>query len=174
MAIKNELKTVHNDFYVLKRLIYDKHNFNVTDLTIEDEGSEYGACHYKLNGRFIQFRVSKITPTKTGQFVTIWKRNKNGITAPFDNSDNLDFVIITAKRDDNFGHFIFPKSVLVDKGIISKNDKGGKRGIRVYAPWDIVESNQASKTKSWQVNYFVPISNDHTTDVDIAKRLLNL
>ena len=46
----------------------------------------------------IQHRVSKITPTKNGQFVTLWKRNQNGITEPFDINDEIDFIIITVKK----------------------------------------------------------------------------
>ena len=63
--------------------------------------------------------------------MTIWKRNKDGITEPFDTSDDFDFVIITARNDNNFGQFIFPKSILADKGIITRKGKEGKRGIRV-------------------------------------------
>ena len=62
---------------------------NLINLKWNLESAEYGACSFKLNGKTIQFRVSKITPTKTGQFVTIWKRNKEGITEPFDNADNF-------------------------------------------------------------------------------------
>jgi hypothetical protein len=74
------MKTIHDDFYVAKSLLYDKCGFNLTEPTAETESSEYGACHFKLNGNEIQFRVSKITPAKTGQFVTIWKRDEHGVT----------------------------------------------------------------------------------------------
>jgi len=86
----NELKT-------FKNLIYDDCGLNLTNLKLSTESLAYGACSFELNNKKIQYRVSKITPLKSGQFVTIWKRNKDGITEPFDISDDLDFIIITAK-----------------------------------------------------------------------------
>lgn len=62
---------------------------------------------------------------------------QNGITEPFDFLDEIDFFTITARCGKNLGQFIFPKSVLANKGIITLNGKSGKRGIRVYRLWDI-------------------------------------
>lgn len=142
--------------YEIKHLqdIYLKCGFTLKNLQMHSESSEYAACSFELNNYKVEYRVSKITPTKTGQFVTIWKRNNEGITIPFDFSD-LDFIIITSKNNDQIGQFIFPKSVLAQKGIITKNSKSGKRGIRVYPPWDTVMSKQAEQTQRWQTNYFV-------------------
>ncbi len=165
------INSLHNDLKVVKELIYDKCGFELTDPKLNSESVEYGACSFVLNGKIIQHRTSKITPTKTGQFVTIWKRNKNGITEPFDISDDLDFIIITARSANNLGQFIFPKSVLADKGIITRNGKEGKRGIRVYPPWDIVTNKQAEKTQSWQIKYFMAIKSDNSTDLNLAKKL---
>ena len=175
MTLENTLtllNSIHNDLKIVKELVYDKCGFDLTDLKQNLESKEYGACSFVLNGKTMQQRISKITPTKTGQFVTIWKRNENGITEPFDNSDDFDFVIITARNDNNFGQFIFPKSVLADNGIITKNGKEGKRGIRVYPPWDIVTNKQAMKTQNWQTKYFLTIKNDNKTDLDLATKLL--
>ena len=58
------------------------------------------------------------------------------------------------------------------KGIISKNGENGKRGIRVYPPWDIVTNKQAEKTQSWQHKYFVAISNDNSNDFYLIKKLI--
>lgn len=166
------LNSIHNDLKIVKELVYDKCGFDLINLKQNLESKEYGACTFELNGKTIQQRVSKITPTKTGQFVTIWKRNEDGITEPLDNSDNFDFVIITARKDENFGQFIFPKSVLADNGIITKNGKEGKRGIRVYPNWDITTNKQAIKTQSWQTKYFVTIRNDNSTDLELTKKIL--
>ena len=174
MTEENRLKTInpfHKDFRIVKRLVFDKCGFGLKKLKWNTESLEYGACSFELNGKAIEYRVSKITPTKTGQFVTIWKRGKNGETTPFDTSDTLDFIIITSRSGDNFGQFIFPKAILADKGIISQNDKEGKRGIRVYPPWDIAPNKQAEKTRSWQTKYFLTIQTDDSTDLDLANKL---
>ena len=156
-----------------KELVYDKCGFELTNLKPDAESVEYGACSFELNGKLIQHRASKITPTKTGQFVTIWKRNRDGITEPFSVSDNIDFIIISAKSDDNFGQFIFPLAVLADKGIITQNSKEGKRGIRVYPPWDTATNKQAQKTQTWQTEYFMTIKKDEAIDLNLICRLLS-
>jgi hypothetical protein len=174
MANKNTLTTlnsVYGDLKIVKELVYDKCGFDLTNLKQNLERGEYGACSFELNGKAIQFRVSKITPTKTGQFVAIWKRNKDGITEPFDISDDIDFVVVTSKCGENFGQFIFPKFVLADNGIITRKGKEGKRGIRVYPPWDIATNKQAEKTQSWQTKYFLTIKKDNTTDLDLTREL---
>ena len=154
----------------IKELVYDKCNFEFSKLVIDSESEEYQACSFKINSFQIIHRLSKITPTKIGQFVTIWKRNDKGITAPFDFSDNFDFIIITSKSDEKLGQFVFPKAVLLEKGIISKNNISGKRGIRVYPPWDIPTSKQAEKTQLWQTKYFYSINKD-TFDIELVKKL---
>ncbi|MDO6430076.1 MepB family protein [Flavitalea sp. BT771] len=162
---------LHNDLRIVKELVYDKCGFRLTNLQLNAESVAYGACSFKLDGQTIEHRVSKITPAKTGQFVTIWRRNMEGITAPFDIFDDIDLVVITSRTGDNIGQFVFPTSVLAEKGIISQNGKDGKRGIRVYPPWDTVTNRQAEKTKSWQAEYFLTIKSDHSTDLDLTRKL---
>lgn len=160
-----------SQLYLAKTLVYDKCGFDFRELVLEDESQEYGACTFRLNGMNIKFRISKITPTKTGQFVAIWKRNKEGITQPFDMKDKIDFVIISSMYGDNFGQFVFPKSLLLNKGIMRGNGKEGKRGIRVYPPWDTATNQQAEKTKSWQIKYFLPMHKDNSTNLNLANKL---
>ncbi len=162
--------SVINTLENVKEMVYDKCGFKITNLKLSSESVEYGACSFVLDGKTVEYRVSKITPKKAGQFVTIWKRNQFGVTAPFDISDNLDFVLITSKSNEHIGQFIFPKSILVEKGIISRNGKGGKRGIRVYPPWDITNNKQAEKTQAWQATYFFVIEN--IVDFDVIRKLL--
>ena len=167
MTEKNPLSS---ELFQVKELVYDTCNFEFSNLIIDSESEEYQACSFKLNTFEIIHRLSKITPTKTGQFVTIWKRNDKGITAPFDVSDNFDFLVITSKSEENLGQFVFPKTVLLEKGIICNNNTSGKRGIRVYPPWDISTSKQAEKTQSWQIQYFYSIT-EKSFDIDLVKRL---
>jgi hypothetical protein len=154
----------------VKELVYDNCNFEFSNLVVDSESEEYQACSFKLNSFQVIHRLSKITPTKIGQFVTIWKRNNKGITAPFDVSDNFDFIVITSKSDKNLGQFVFPKAVLLEKGIFSNNNTSGKRGIRVYPTWDIPTSKQAEKTQLWQTKYFYSINKD-TFDIELVKKL---
>ena len=162
-----------NDLQLAEKLLYKESGFQLQNLIWNSESTNYGACSFELNGKLIQYRVANITPTKIGQFVAIWKRNNEGITAPFDVADSLDFMIISVRDSENFGQFIFPKSVLVSHGIISQNEKGGKRGIRVYAPWDKPTNKQAIKTQAWQVNYFVEIRENLPVDVELIKRIFS-
>lgn len=164
---------LYADLKIVKELLYDKCGFELKNLKLNSESAEYGACAFELNGQEIEHRVSKITPTKTGQFVTIWKRNPNGVTQPFDVSDSIDFIAITSKSGENIGQFIFPKSVLADKGIITQNGKGGKRGIRVYPKWDTVTNKQAEKTQNWQTKYFVTIGSNNSAELDLVKKIVN-
>lgn len=166
------INSFHNDLKIVKEMVYDQCNFDFKNPKLNTESQEYGACSFEFDGKTIQHRFSKITPTKNGQFVTLWKRNQDGITEPFDSNDEIDFIIITARSGDNLGQFIFPKSVLAHKGIITQNGKSGKRGIRVYPPWDKPESKQAERTQNWQINYFLIIKDDGSTDLGLAKKLL--
>lgn len=165
------IDSFHKDLRIAKELVYDKCGFDFSDPKLNSESAEYGACSFRLNSKAIQHRVSKITPTKTGQFVTIWKRNKEGITEPFDISDNLDFVVISARSGEYFGQFVFPKAALADNGIVTRNGKEGKRGIRIYPPWDIAANKQAERTQRWQIKYFLTIKNNDSTDLELANRL---
>ena len=54
-------------------------------------------------------REAKITPKKVGQFVSIWKRNEEGITKPCHINDAFDKLIIECKSKNNSGRFIFTK-----------------------------------------------------------------
>ncbi|MDI5899612.1 MepB family protein [Flavobacterium yafengii] len=157
-----------------KELVFDKCGFELRNLEIEKESTEYSACKFDLNTVKILFRVSKITPTKIGQFVTFWKRSENGPIEPYAVSDAIDFFIINTKSNDKFGQFIFPKSVLSQQGIISINLKEGKRGIRVYPPWDLTMSKQAQKTQKWQLEYFLEIPLNKSVNLDRAKQLYTI
>ena len=153
----------------IKTKIYDKVDFQISEMSNELEGKEYDACRFELNGMKIISRSSKITPKKIGQFVTFWKRNEKGITEPYNIADQIDFYVINVKTENNFGQFVFPKSELINKGIISTERKDGKRGFRVYPKWDIAENKQAIKTQEWQLKYFYEINK--LTNLSFVKEL---
>ena len=137
--------------------MYAKCGLKFNSFLPEKESLEYCAHTCVLENKNILFRVAKKTPTKTGWFVTIWKRNTANIIAPYDESDPIDFVIIAVLDNNCVGEFIFPKGVLLKNKIFSTNDIAGKRAIRVYTPWDKATSMQAVKTQKWQSQFFVDI-----------------
>ncbi len=155
----------------IKTEIYDNCSLEISDFKKELEGKEYDACKFELNGMKIICRSSKITPKKIGQFVTFWRRNIEGITEPFNESDKIDFYVINVSSKNNFGQFVFPKSELINKGIITTEKKDGKRGFRVYPKWDKTQNKQADKTQKWQLNYFYEIGSN--TDFKIVNELYN-
>ena len=163
--------TIHHDLLAVKEIIYDPFNYECSIPIKEAESSEYGAYTFEVNTLSVKFRVAKITPTKIGQFVTLWKRIDKGPIQPFDFTDPIDLFIISTRKDNRFGQFVFPKSVLCEQGIISTNNKEGKRAIRVYPPWDVTLSKQAQKTQKWQLDYFLEISNDKPIDIKLLKKL---
>jgi hypothetical protein len=62
--------------------------------------------------------------------------------------------------------------VLIDKEIMTGNEKAGKRGIRIYPPWDTVTNKQAEKNQLWQIKYFLTINSSDKTNLNLAKQLL--
>ena len=164
--------SIPKDLLEAKEQLYDPCALECTQPIPEAESADYCAYTFQINRQSTIYRVAKITPTKVGQFVTLWKRSEKGPIAPFEITDNIDLFIVSTRNGSNFGQFIFPKSVLHQKGILSDDKKEGKRAIRVYPPWDTTTSKQAQKTQQWQLAYFIPISNEKSIDFDLIKKLI--
>lgn len=167
-------KPLYPELQRIDKSVFKICGLKLTNIETELESKEYFAHSFQLSGQNVKFRTAKITPTKTGQFVTIWKRNEKGITKPFDISDKFELFIIAARHNTNLGIFIFPKIVLYENGILSDKIRDGKRGIRVYPKWDVTTNKQAQKTQLWQAKYFLDISQGHEVDIKKARLLLNL
>ncbi|PEA06514.1 MepB family protein [Bacillus cereus] len=166
--------TIHSDLLATKDLVYSPCRFECSQPRIETQNAEYGAYVFNLNALSIRFRVAKITPTKVGQFVTLWERSGDGPTQPYDISDSVDLFVISTRERNNFGQFVFPKAVLCNQDIVSNKGKGGKRAIRVYPPWDKTTSRQAQKTQAWQLEYFLEIPVNRPIDCVRAQMLYSL
>lgn len=151
------LNSIPSDLLSAQQLAYKPSGLIIRNAVKEAESEEYGAYTFDLNNRRIKFRIGKITPTKSGLFVTLWKRTGRGPIQLYDLSDSIDLFVISVRQDERLGQFVFPKTVLVEKGIVSKEGKGGKRAMRIYPPWDVTESRQAKNTQAWQVLYFFEI-----------------
>jgi len=161
-----------NNLKQIKTKIYDKCALEMSGFEFEKESKEYDACRFELNGRNVISRSAKITPKKVGQFVTFWKRNGLGPIEPFDDKDQIDFYVVNVRTENEFGQFVFPKSVLIKKGIISTENKEGKRAFRVYPNWDSPNNKQAERSQKWQLDYFYQI-NDSTDFNKVAELYVN-
>ena len=120
----------------------------------ESEGAEYDAHTLTVNGLPTVYRTAKTTPTKLGQFVTLWRRSEAGPIRPFDASDRVMLFVVKVYDEEHSGHFVFPVETLVEHDIVSTNFSGGKRAVRVYAPWVTPTSAQAVRTQRWQIRHF--------------------
>ncbi|MFH8573919.1 MepB family protein [Streptomyces sp. NPDC017993] len=164
---------IPGDLLRAKALAYDPSGFTCSRPVPEAESAEYGACEFTLDGLSVRFRVAKTTPTKVGQFVTVWKRPENGPIQPFDAEDPVDFFVISTREGERFGQFVFPRDVLRDRGIVSTNGSGGKRAFRVYPPWVTTTNRQAGNTQTWQVNYFLQLPDGDPIDIPRAHELFH-
>jgi hypothetical protein len=88
----------------IKELLFNKCGFEILNIKAEKESLEYCAHRLEINNKKIVFRQAKITPTKTGQFVTLWKRKTNkSLIEPFEINDELDLFVINVKTGTSFG-----------------------------------------------------------------------
>ncbi len=150
--------------------LFAKHSLTFNNFTEELESKEYKACQFTVDKGIVICRTAKITPTKIGAFVTFWKRNRpSAPIQPFEETDVFSWYVVVVESKNNSGFFVFPKSVLINRGILSTKTKEGKRGFRVYAPWDVPSNKQAVATQKWQIPHFYNFNN--TSNVLIIKRL---
>ncbi|MCX4847768.1 MepB family protein [Streptomyces sp. NBC_00893] len=183
---------LHPDLLAAKALVYDPSGLVCSLPVPEAESAEYGAHGFTVDGSAIRFRVARTTPTKVGQFVTVWKRSADGgPIRPYDSGDPVDLFVISTRDtgdgvgDDSggtggtggiggtggFGQFVFPRDVLRERDIVSTDGVGGKRGFRVYPPWVTTTNRQAGRTQKWQVEYFLPVPDGEPADPDRCRAL---
>lgn len=157
----------------IARSVFERLNLNLSDINADPECEAYSGSNFRLNERTIKFRKAKVTPKKSGLFVTLWKRNANGQTEPFSITEPVDFYIIAAEKGQNTGFFLFPKAVLAEKGILTRNGKEGKRGFRVYPEWETTGNKQAEKTQNWQNTFFIDLSSNEEAGMEKFRKLFS-
>ena len=136
----------------------------------EKQNEKYGGGKFKLSGKTIRLRVSKITPSKQGQFVSFWEKNNENVNQAYHYKDSPDLLVIHCFKDnDKRGQFVFPKEALLKFGILQSNSSKGKMGMRVYPIWNLPTNKQALKTQAWQAKYFIDLSNQ--ADINYKKFL---
>lgn len=162
---------VHGELLAAKELVYDPCGFTCSRPVPEAEGAAYAAHGFTLDGRSVRFRAARTTPTKVGQFVTVWKRSPAGPIRPFDIADPVDLFVISSRDDQHFGQFVLPVDALRRHGILSANGSGGKRAFRVYPPWVTTTNSQAGKAQTWQLDFFLHLHRDGAVDPARARAL---
>ncbi|WP_405713037.1 MULTISPECIES: MepB family protein [unclassified Streptomyces] len=163
---------LHADLLAAKALVYDPSGLVCTRPVPEAESAEYAAHEFTVDGSAVRFRVARTTPTKAGQFVTVWKRSAGGgPIRPYDSGDPVDLFVISTRDADGFGQFVFPRAVLRERDIVSTDGAGGKRAFRVYPPWVTTTSRQAGRTQEWQVEYFLPVPDGGAADPERCRAL---
>lgn len=148
----------NNAVNYVNRILYKPNHLFINNIKEENQNSDYGAGVFQLNSKSIRFRVAKITPNKIGQFVAFWEKDDKNKNQPFSYNQSPDLLVINTFKDNHFGQFIFPKEVLIKKGILKTNEQDGKMAIRVYPSWDTPTNKQAIATQKWQLIYFIDIS----------------
>ncbi|MFB8280051.1 MepB family protein [Nocardia colli] len=157
-----------DDLLDARTLVYDPCGFACSVPVPEAESAAYAAHSFTVDGRAIRFRAAKTTPTKAGQFVTVWKRSAGGPIQPFDVADLVDLFVISTRDRDRLGQFVFPADALRERGVLSVDGRGGKRGFRVYPPWAQTTNRQATNSQAWQLDHFLHLQ---PTELDRARML---
>lgn len=162
---------VHGDLVDAKALVYDPCGFSCSRPVPEAESADYAAHEFTLDGLAVRFRAARTTPTKVGQFVTVWKRSPAGPIQPFDAADPVDLFVISSRDDHHFGQFVLPVDALRRHGVVSAAGSGGKRGFRVYPPWVTTSNRQADRAQAWQLGFFLRLDQGGPVDLARAKEL---
>lgn len=138
---------------------------------LELDNENYGAAVAQVGSATVRYRVGRITPRKVGAFVAVWRRAPDGSTEPFPAEDDIDLLVIAVREGLNFGQFVFPKTALIEHGIVSTAGADGKRGFRLYPTWSVTTNQQAQRTQRWQSDYF--LHHNQPGDALRARRLFN-
>lgn len=160
-----------DDLLLARARVYDPVGFACSRPVPEAESAAYGACAFTLDGASVRFRVARTTPTKVGQFVTVWRRSASGPIQPFDADDPVDLFVISTREGQRLGQFVFTRDVLRERGVVATDGVGGKRAFRVYPPWVTTTSRQARATQAWQSRHFLPLPAREPVDQARARAL---
>lgn len=144
-------------------------NLQIDSWTKEKESSDYYAHTFSIKDQRVRFRIAKKTPKKKGWFVTMWKRDISGQTAPYDARDRVDFFVIGLIDEEYFGLYIFPKALLLEKNIFSKEGRGGKHALRVYAPGQELSSRAALATRRWQTPFYIDLRSKEASEAKLRE-----
>ncbi|HGZ4925862.1 TPA: MepB family protein [Staphylococcus aureus] len=126
----------------------------VKDLTEEKYNQDYEALTFSFKEETYQSRLAKKTPTKSGYFVTCWTKDEDNYNRPYKIEEFADYLIVAVIDDELNGCFLFPRELLVEKGILASSKYQGKMAFRVYPKWCNQLNKTAGQTQKWQCKYF--------------------
>ncbi|HDD7370629.1 TPA: MepB family protein [Staphylococcus aureus] len=126
----------------------------VKDLTEEKYNQDYEALTFSFKEETYQIRLAKKTPTKAGYFVTCWTKDENNCNQPHSKEAFADYLMIIVIDEELSGYFLFPRELLVEKGILTTFEHKGKMAFRVYPKWCNQLNKTAGQTQKWQCKYF--------------------
>ncbi|ASA21225.1 MepB family protein [Paenibacillus donghaensis] len=167
------MNTFYKTLTYVKEVLYEPTHLTIESIREEPQNSEYGAGLFQLNSKSVRFRVAKITPTKTGQFVVFWEKDADHKNQAFSYENAPDLLVINVfnPTTNDLGQFVFPKDVLVKHKILTTAAAKGKMAIRVYPSWDTPTSKQALATQKWQLPYFIIVDNKNEIQIQELNRL---
>lgn len=130
----------------------------------ENQNSEYEGTIFQLNGDSYRMRLAKLTPKKQGYFVAVWEKDSAGKNQAFCYEQSPDKLIIAVIDGDKKGQFIFPKDVLLKRGVLKSEKKKGKMAFRVYPSWVENLNETAKNTQVWQSKYFIDLTKQRNVE----------
>ncbi|HCZ2602926.1 TPA: MepB family protein [Staphylococcus aureus] len=138
---------------ILLKYIFSEES-EVKDLTEEKYNQDYEALTFSFKEETYQSRLAKKTPTKAGYFVTCWTKDENNYNQPYSKEAFADYLMIIVIDEELSGYFLFPRELLIEKGILTTFEHKGKMAFRVYPKWCNQLNKRAEQTQKWQCKYF--------------------
>lgn len=138
---------------------YAEHLMGIHDIEIvvdpERHNSGYEAGVAMLGAERWRVRTARVTPTKPGAFVAVWRRASDGSTQPYSAHDETVGLLVFVREDAHQGVFRFTAEHLSELGITRSKQHQGKRGFRVYPPWCFTLNPQATRSQAAQSAAFI-------------------
>lgn len=124
----------------------------------EEQNSDYESGLVSIEGERWRLRTGRVTPTKPGAFVAVWRRSEQGSTEPFPAADSTAGLLVFVVDRERRGVFRFTNERLSVLGITRSDKHPGKRGFRVYPAWCSGLNPQASRSQTAQAPAFTHLS----------------
>lgn len=125
---------------------------------LEKQNKEYEGALITINHTQYRSRLAKLTPKKKGYFVAFWEKDNHKKNQAFSYEESPEKLIVAIIDESKKGLFIFPKTILLEQGILRTDSQKGKMAIRIYPSWETDLNSSATKTQKWQVPYFVDLT----------------